>query len=430
MPAGEVRQRRGKKKSVARAAAAAASDEKKKEATTTSNEPPPEEEEETAWQTVKNHPLAMVLPIVLIPYTIYLSYLYFQLQRPDLLQKATLGLIQLRPAISVTDERQLLIVGTMSSGTVQVAHELSQKLGLEVGHEVSNADWSFVRDGTVSWFHGIRFLPPIELKEVVTKWSLLCGLTNYTENMGFHPNMYTSTKCSSRQKWSKCWSHACLSLLEQEWGCAYKDQGCTTPFHSSLLQVRNPMHVISSLVTKFCQGGLNGTMHSSFTTYAKALFPHTYMDNTAHYSCIEAASHYILEYNTALLKAHDAGLISQVYRIEETSPCDVARMAGLFDEKTTVYPPNFNKIDIICNNADNSAANQVMESTKHKVNLGQVSLTWKDLHGGMHGSTRPKGEKSLEKSIRALFQTLGYDPNSVAAAADSSDSENEQSSTR
>ena len=47
----------------------------------------------------------------------------------------------------------------MSSGTTQMAHGLTSKLGLEIGHENSETKWSFVRDGTVSWFHGIRFLP-------------------------------------------------------------------------------------------------------------------------------------------------------------------------------------------------------------------------------------------------------------------------------
>ena len=329
----------------------------------------------------------MVLPIVLIPYILYISCLFLQLQRPDIVETATLGLLQLRPAVTKTDTRQVLIVGTMSSGTVQVAHDLTHQLPLEVGHEVVDADWSFCRDGTVSWFHGIRFLPPpLEFKEIVQKWSLLCG-SNYTENMGFHPNMYTSS-CSSRQKWSKCWSNACLEILQQEWGCAWKENGCITPFHSTLLQVRNPMHTISSLVTKFCVGGINGTIHSSFLPYASALFS---FHNFTHDSCIEAMGTFVVEYNTAMLKARDAGLIADFYRIEETSACQVAHLAGLDREETTVYPPNYKRVARICNN-DLEYANRVMESTRHLVNQGQVTLTWEDLRGGgMHGSASTKG---------------------------------------
>ena len=321
---GDVRKRRGKRKSAAR------DDDNKKE--NNNKAPPPKqqqpkEEEETAWQTVKNHPLVMVLPIVLIPYALYLSYLYLQLQRPDIVETATFGLLpSLRPAVTSTEKRQVLIVGTMSSGTVQVAHDLSQQLQLEVGHEVVDATWNFCRDGTVSWFHGIRFLQPLDTKDLVTKWSLLCG-NNYTENMGFHPNMYTSS-CSSREKWSKCWSNACLEIFQQEWGCAWNQKdGCATPpFETTLLQVRNPMHTISSLVTKFCVGGMNGTIHSSFLPFASALFP---FHNFTNDSCIEAMGTFVVEYNTALLKAKDAGLVTEMYRVEETSACQVAHLAGL-----------------------------------------------------------------------------------------------------
>lgn len=393
--AGEVRQRRGTKKKQSKASAPAASKEKKAEEQTAAPE------EQTAWQIVKDHPLAMVLPIVLIPYSVYLAFLFFQLQRPDIVASSTLGMVQLRPAISNTDERQLLIVGTMSSGTVQVASDLREHLDLEVGHEVSDADWNFVRDGTVSWFHGIRFMDPLELKDLVFRWRQLCG--NYTENMGFHPNMYSSA-CSSRKKWGKCWSSACFEILRKEWGCAFSQ--CETPFRTSLLQLRHPMRTLESLVTKFCQGGLNGTVHPSFLTYASALFPRDYEDD----SCIEAISSYLMNYNQVLIKAYSKGLIEDMYRIEETSPCSVAHLSGLMDHDKTVYPPNYDKVAALCGDTM-SAANQFMESTRHKVNLGQVSLKWDDLHGGTHGSHRAEGDTALEKSMRVLTKKLGYDEN-------------------
>jgi len=401
--AGEVRQRRkGSKKKQASAAnkPAAASEEAPTENAVV-------EEQETAWATVKGHPLAMVLPVVLIPYLFHLAFLFFQLQRPDLLTFATLGMVQLRPTISITDERQLLIVGTMSSGTVQVASDLREQLGLEVGHELSDADWNFVRDGTVSWFHGIRFMEPLELKDLLHRWSQLCG--NYTENMGFHPNMYKSSACSSRKKWGKCWSSACFEILRDEWGCA---PDCETPFRASLLQVRHPMRTLESLVTKFCQKGLNGTIHPSFVTYASALFPeHNYTED----SCIEATAHYLVEYNQVLLKAYSKGLIDEMYRVEETSPCDVAHMAGLFELESAVYAPNHEKVVMLCEDKM-SAPNQVMESTKHKVNVGQVSLNWDDLRGGLHGSNRTEGDREIEMAVRGLAKKLGYDPNQDYAA--------------
>lgn len=51
----------------------------------------------------------------------------------------------------------MLIVGTMGSGTAQMSREL-MRLGVEVGHEVSDSEHELCRDGTISWVHGIRFL--------------------------------------------------------------------------------------------------------------------------------------------------------------------------------------------------------------------------------------------------------------------------------
>ena len=64
----------------------------------------------------------------------------------------------LRPPVARDAPRPLLIVGSQSSGTVQMAKQL-RELGLEIGHETSDSQWDFTRDGTVSWLHGLRFLP-------------------------------------------------------------------------------------------------------------------------------------------------------------------------------------------------------------------------------------------------------------------------------
>lgn len=59
--------------------------------------------------------------------------------------------------LQVHDEKQVLIVGTMGSGTKQMSRELA-RLGLEVGHEASDSTSQLCRDGTISWVHAIRFL--------------------------------------------------------------------------------------------------------------------------------------------------------------------------------------------------------------------------------------------------------------------------------
>jgi len=159
---------------------------------------PKAEQDETAWDVVMNHPLIQVL-YRMLPFlcglAMYHLNSYVRLQCPGLLS----GLMQLRPAISETDSRQLLIVGAMSSGTKQVAADLNKHLALEVGHEEQDASWNFVRDGTVSWFHGLRFLPAPEGEEKAQAYRKIC-LGNYTNNMGFHPRMYRASRygCSSR----------------------------------------------------------------------------------------------------------------------------------------------------------------------------------------------------------------------------------------
>lgn len=393
--AGEVRQRRGSKK------------EKQSQATKQEERPPAPAnptDELTLWQTFRSHPLVKVMPYVLILYTLYLAFNYIRLQRPDLVASATLGMIQLRPAVSVTDERQLLIVGAMNSGTEHVAGDLNKKLKLEVGHVSSDTKWMYVRDGTVSWFHGIRFLESIELKDLVLRWSMLCG--NYSADMLFHPNMYNSSACSSRTLWSECWAKQYFEILRTEWGCAAE---CQTPYRTTLLQVRHPLRNMESLVTQFCEGGLNGTIHPTFVTYASALFPsHDYGSD----SCIEATAHYILNYNLAMLKARSKGLIANMFRIEETSPCEVARLVGLMEPATTVYAPNSPSIAAICEHPT-SPANQVMkvpEVPKNKRNIEVLSLKWEDLRGGLHGSRRSEGDKTVERQVRELTKTLGYNP--------------------
>lgn len=392
---GEVRQRRGGNK---KKQSKATKEEEKPPASAT----PPEEE--TLWKTFRSHPLVQVMPLILFPYAFYLAFNYFGLQRPDIVASATLGMIQLRPAVSVTDERQLLIVGTMSSGTEQVAGDLNAKLKLEVGHVSSDTKWNHVRDGTVSWFHGIRFLEPIELKDLALRWSLLCG--NYTAGMLFHPNMYNSSACSNRKLWSECWAKQCFNILRTEWGCAAE---CQTPYRTTLLQVRHPLRNMESLVTQFCEGGLNGTIHPIFVAYASGLFPsHDYGND----SCIEATANYVMDYNQAMLKARSKGLIADVYRIEETSPCELARLAGLMEPATTVYAPNSPSIAAICEDPT-CPANQVFQVhnvPKNKRNTELLSLKWEDLRGGLHGSHRSGGDTTLERQIRQLTKTLGYNP--------------------
>lgn len=373
----KARQRRGKKAAGNQQATA-----NRHTADASANKKKQQHDERTLSQIFWEHPLIVVLPYVLIPYLLYNAYLYVILQRPELVSP----LLSLRPALKLTEPRQVLIVGTMSSGTTQVAHELSHNFGLEVEHEVSDSTSYFCRDGTVSWFHGIRFLPPLD-EESLPRMAKLC--VNFTSHMGFHPRMYAAKSCSSTKTWSSCWMKYCFQLLQNEWGCTHR-QNCETPFAVTLLQVRHPMHTMESLVSKFCTAN-NTAVHSSFKTFVTALF-HPVKDlNT----CLEWVATYVLEYNHAMLLAHKQGAIDHWYRVEETSPCQVAALAGFIDDSNhLVYRPNHEKVALKCRDEQ---LQQSMVSTKYKINQQDLNLTLADFPNDYAGR--------IQKLIRALGYT-------------------------
>jgi hypothetical protein len=382
-----------------------------KAATTNNNstEAPATSGDETLWKTFTRHPLVVVAPWVLLPYLVYTLYLFLTLRRPDLVETFTMGAVQLRPAVTDKDERQLLIVGVMGSGTTQVATTLSKTLKLEIGHEMCDTHGAFVRDGTVSWFHGIRYIPP-PADDDMPKFKLLTDFClNFTANMGFHPQMYhpSDNKCSSMEKWNNCWAKECISVVFREWGCGLTPGLCRTPFFRVLHQTRHPVQTIESLVAKFCSGGLNGTVHNSFIRYATFFFPR---HNFSSYSCVEAAAYFAIDYNQALLDARAAGVIDAMYQVESTSPCEIARLAGMADPSTLVYPPNFGKVASSCSPSTVAYhdAKQNMTSVVHRVNKDYVRLNWTDFAGGVHGSQRSNGDKSLEKLVRKMVKKLGY----------------------
>ena len=358
------------------------------------------EEEPTLYQTFIGHwslPFYVITLVVMIPYFLHNAFLYLTLQRPDLLAQYSQGLIRLRPPVAVTDERPVLIVGTISGGTSQVAHDLKKLVDLEVCHESSETTRHFCRDGTVSWFHGLRFLPRenSETSQHVESLAKIC--TNFTKNMGFHPRMYRDTSgCSLRNEWSKCWTRECVDLLHAEWGCAWteKDVPCQTPYAVTLHQVRHPLRTIESLMAKFCP---KGTMNAGYVNLIGALFP---QHDFAEYSCLQAAGYYVLEYHRAMLAAVRGGLIQETYQVEEATPCEVASRAG-FDGfgNDAVWQGSKESFIRSCGDPkDGSNAHKPMISTKYKVNVGQVALTQKDF----------TADAKLWQELVALSKELGY----------------------
>ena len=337
------------------------------------------------------------------------------LQRPESLTSwmpSFLG-IKWRDPVSHTDERQLLIVGTMSSGTRQVTASLQETMGLEVGHEMSDAQSQYVRDGTVSWILGIRFLfdssssssPPNNNKDVIQQ---LCQQATYA--VGFHPRMYRGGVCSEQQQWSTCWARECVDILQLEWGCAFNNNnnnGCTKfqPFRRSLHQTRQPLAVVNSLVAKFCQAP---DKTAEFVRISSLLFANR---NFVKVSCLEAVAYHVVEYNRALLRAREEGRIHGMYKIEEATPCQVAALGG-FNESSLVYAPNAAKYEAACGPSTTKGAvghKSMKPNKRYEVNKDRVKLTWSDFQGGKHDSTRPEGDQSLVAELKQLTRDLGYE---------------------
>ena len=69
------------------------------------------------------------------------------------------------------------------------------KLGVEVGHENSDALHNFARDGTISWIHGARFLGDSSTGDFLGH-SNLAAMCTEAHPGAFHPTMFYPSKVS------------------------------------------------------------------------------------------------------------------------------------------------------------------------------------------------------------------------------------------
>lgn len=100
--------------------------------------------------------------------------------------------------------------------------------------------------------------------------------------------------------------------------------------------------------------------------------------------CVNQFIDYVTEYYNALLdKSNDTTFLSsssntvKTYKIEEMSSCVVAELAGLFDEETTVYLPNYAKINRKCAaRVDSSTGSDtaVTDAAARKLGLVNASI--------------------------------------------------------
>ncbi|KAL3769034.1 hypothetical protein ACHAW5_005150 [Stephanodiscus triporus] len=375
----------------------------------------------TLSEVLAAHPLIRVGKFVIVPYVLYLSNFYLRLHHPEYVSAATGGMVNLRPAVHGTDvPRQVLIVATPGSDTARTSAELRGKLSLEIGHDTADVAWDFNRDGSISWLHGIRFLTrPADDGEKVRAVARICnGGIDAHARMGFHPASFGPTRlnCSRRRMWDECWKSECFLALLDEWGCGIASgdgrKKCKVDFARTLHQVRNPMHTLEDLVATHCVGGLEGVAAEPFLEYASALFPgHDFYGD----SCIEATGTFMVSYLEAMIEARLRGDIDAFYSIEKSSACDVAEAAGLSSADTTVYEPNHVRISRRCDGGDNEASpsRTIVETKSNEANLSHLKLGWNDLRGGMHGSTRAKGDMTLQGKVKKMFMAFMYDEKTI-----------------
>ena len=146
-------------------------------------------------------------PVILVGTTVLLAVLSMQMREH--------GVLVGRSA-KLWTERPLLIVGSPGSGTGQMAKSL-QELGLNVEHETSRG-----RDGTVSWFHGMRLLtgrPNVQL---------LCQRP--LPGTDWHPMQLEPHRCpagcsTGNGCWNDCWRRSCPIVLRHQHGCHRNSTG-------------------------------------------------------------------------------------------------------------------------------------------------------------------------------------------------------------
>lgn len=376
-----------------------------------------DEDERTTQQIILRHPLFWLLVLVGIPYSLHLGRRFVLLRHPN-----WIPFLQLRPAVSSTDTRQVLVVGSIASGTSQVSHELSTELNLEVGHESSDAEWSFVRDGSVSWLHGIRFLDPSHAATTVPALcnvgaSLLQINSDNTNNYGFGQTTFGSPRYSKpflHPKFQDDWISECKRLVGQEYGCAAKknNRPCHTPFARTLLQLRDPRRIAKSLDNKFCHdlGGTPRAAQLALLRLFTALFFPRYKELALNVflktprtieNCAWQVTHYVIWwYGDVLLPA--VGLMDGQYQIESSGVCHVGAQAGLDDPSTTVYAPNHESYRDYCiNNVTN--AQRVFGRTQ---NIGKKRKASSVL--AFLGQSQDEIDQ-MEAKLDELAVRMGYD---------------------
>jgi hypothetical protein len=297
-------------------------------------------------------------------------------------------------------------------------HQALVALGVEIGHESSNAQDQFCRDGTISWLHGIYGLArPDDAFDGLE----LCAEARHRM---LHTPQFETGPCSYRRSWSECWRRQCEAVFRKSFGCLRDrdDYRCETPFRRRLLQVRHPLNTVASLVVKYCESDTSpgSRPHRHLEAVLGAFFP-SIPWGSMEGGCVQILGRYWTEYNARL-----TAKVHHTYRIEDTSPCEVAELAGFLDEHAAgaadaPFAPTMRRVKKRCAGEARrfvrsegtvgsriafterpgrvDAGRRSRQGKVNRVNRGKVRLVWKDVEAV---------DPALSLEMRTLARTFGY----------------------
>eukprot|EP00512_Aurantiochytrium_limacinum_P013417 CAMPEP_0171568922 /NCGR_PEP_ID=MMETSP0961-20121227/2050_1 /TAXON_ID=87120 /ORGANISM="Aurantiochytrium limacinum, Strain ATCCMYA-1381" /LENGTH=407 /DNA_ID=CAMNT_0012123139 /DNA_START=15 /DNA_END=1238 /DNA_ORIENTATION=- len=322
----------------------------------------------------------IICVVVVGPYAIYSAYMWIMLSS---------GLV--RPVVRLEDPRQMLVIGTQSSGTMHTAESLND-LGIEVAHETADSENHFARDGTVGWAQGIWFLSNKSERDSRLNIAALCTkpLLRIMHSTQFEP----SSECSYRVQWDQCWKAECEDVFTRHFGCY---PHCTHPpgFGRVMLQVRHPINTVASLVVKYCTDAKPGTLPHplKMATLDGIMADMNWQDMRG--GCKEVFGWYWVEYNRRVLAAFNNEVSPSFtwFRVEDTSACEVAKLAGFLSpipggNDLTYGPTRDNarkactgKVELI-SDSDSAQHAKPAKIRSHgdvnRGNKGYLNLTWSD----------------------------------------------------
>lgn len=297
-----------------------------------------------------------------------------------------------REVVTESSPRQVLVLGTQSSGTTHTT-ELLQALGFEVAHENSNGLHKFCADGSVSWFHAVRLLPGR-----VSEASLDTLCNRSRKRSGFHPAMFREpVTCSPGwlARWDACWVSECRALLTATWGCARRPEGCATPYARTLVQSRHPLRVTESLTVKFCRDSASVPNPEVFDII-RALWPdHSALDYYGRNGpCHLAFAYYWVLYYGTLREAMASGAVDAFYPVENATACSVARLAG-FASHDALRSTSHATFATACSQPQPQA-----RRPSNKRNKGLFHLTRADI---------ATADPALDRAVADLSRFMGYE---------------------